>query len=82
MNDNSKINGKGILIYSAGYLVIGYFNDGDHAPGNFVGIWNGGGVLQVAELYNTANGVVKLRGIGYFPDGTYEEYDEWVIILT
>ena len=47
----NNLHGKGIYIDYSGYVGIGYFDNGDDAPGNYIIIQRDGNNLDVGELY-------------------------------
>ena len=77
--DSNKPHGRGILIDSDGDIRIGYFNNGDDAPGNYLTILSDGDV-DVGECY-LKGGESCYRGTFYHTDGTSEEFDWWLTII-
>ena len=73
MNSYNKLHGRGIRITPDGFIVIGYWNDGDGAPGNNLYIYSWGDV-QVGEFY-LKKGERWERGTQYNTNGTTEKYD-------
>ena len=49
-NENNNLHGRGIAIYSFGYISIRYYNNGLCAPGNYITI-SSGGMFRVGEWY-------------------------------
>ncbi len=50
LNLLGKLHGRGIKISSGGAIYIGYWNNGEHAPGNVIEIWSGSDVY-VGKVY-------------------------------
>ena len=72
-NELNSLNYREIRIYPRGYIKIGYFNNGESAPGNFIRIWNDGDV-NVGEFY-MKNGMIRYRYTEYRTDGTTRKHD-------
>ncbi len=73
MNANNNLHGRGICIYPDGYIHIGYWNNGDLAPGKYIHIFSKG-KFDVGELY-LKDGKSCWRGTNYKVDGTSKKYD-------
>ncbi len=71
-NSENKLHGRGIKIYSFGRIHIGYWNNGEHAPGNFIWI-DSDGEYRVGEMY-FKDGKMCWRGTVYKEDGTSQKY--------
>ena len=72
-NEANELHGKGIEINSFnGSIHIGYYNNGDDAPGNFIYIYYDGDV-NVGEWY-MKDGKKCYRGTEYRTDGTTKEF--------
>ena len=50
LNIDNKLHGKGIYIYSNGYIRIQYFNNGHDAIGKYIQIWDDGRFF-LGEIY-------------------------------
>ncbi len=73
-NEANKVHGRGIRIFSDGTIRIGYYNNGERAPGtNYISIW-GSGRLEVGECYLDEDGERCYRGTRYKTDGTSIEF--------
>ena len=66
-------HGRGINISSYGNICIGYWQNDDRAPGNYIEI-DSDGEFRVGECY-MQNGNIKVRGTEYKTDGTSKKYD-------
>ena len=71
----NKLQGKGIEIYSHGYMLIGYRDKYWYAPGNFITIQDSGD-FHVGERYLKEDGQLCARGTIYKTDGTIKEFDD------
>ena len=49
-NENNNLFGRGIVIYLCGDIFIGYFENGQFAPGNYTHFDNGG-MFEMGEWY-------------------------------
>ena len=67
-NEHNKLHGKGVYINSSGNITIGYFDDGDDAPGNNIIIKNDGEFYLGETFFK--DGRIGLRGTIYCTDGT------------
>ena len=50
LNSLNKPHGRSISIFSAGFISIGYWNDGVPVPGNYLWIYKNGD-FRVGEIY-------------------------------
>ncbi len=74
MNANNKLHGRGIRIWGDGGIHIGYWNDGDRAPGNYIKIYWDGKNFDVAECYLKED-TKRYRGTSYNVNGTTEKFE-------
>ncbi len=51
VNENNRMNGRGIDIYNDDRISIGYFEDGSKSTGNYIIIYSSG-KFDVGEIYN------------------------------
>ena len=71
-NQEGKLHGKGIRIDKCGDIFIGYFNDGDDAPGSLMEIREDGSFfLGDWEIDEEGQNLV---GTLYKTDGTIEQF--------
>ena len=68
----TNFEGRGLHFMSK-IIVIGYWSDGDQAPGNYIGMGSDG-QFWVGEIYIDSNGNQAARGTNYKPNGTSNEY--------
>jgi hypothetical protein len=50
MTNNKVLNGRGLRVYDAGVIYVGYHNNGERAPGFYANIY-GSGKYHVGENY-------------------------------
>ncbi len=72
-NSNNNLHGRGIYIHSSGFIYIGYWNNGEFAPGSYIHIFSDG-EFRVGESYLKA-GKKWNKYTRYRTNGTTEEYD-------
>ena len=70
----NRINGPGIQ-FRDNNINIGYFKNGDLAPGNHIYIIGDGETFKVSQCYIDKKGETNWKGTEYFPDGTSNEYE-------
>ncbi len=73
INEDNKLEGRGIKIWNDGFIGIGYYEDGWPSTGNFIIIYRDGN-FQVGEVY-MREGSRCSRGTWYLTDGTEEQFD-------
>ncbi len=71
LNENNRMQGRGIEIGNYGVITIGYFEDGDYT-GNYIRIFSSGN-FRVGEKY-IEDGWRKISGTKYNEDGTEEQF--------
>ena len=67
-------HGRGIRITPGGYIHIGYFNNGVHAPGYYITIYSDGR-FDVGKMY-LKDGQLRDRGTRYYGNGVVEKFDD------
>ena len=73
LNEKNIPHGRGIYIFSSGRVYIGYFNNGDDAPGNFINI-SDNSEFEVSKRYLDEDGRLRLRGTTYDADGLRNKF--------
>ncbi len=73
VNEDNRLHGRGIDIWSSGAICIGYFENDLQSTGNYIVILNYGR-FDVGEKYKKEGGRGN-RGTQYNTDGTEEKYD-------
>jgi len=68
-NSNNKLHGRGIWINEYGLVNVGYFNDGEIAPGNYI-YFSSNGKFRVGQCYLGKKGEREWMYTEYFTDGT------------
>ena len=75
-NSSNNLHGRGICIWSSGVIFIGYYDDGEQAPGDYI-IIESEGMFIVGTCY-LKDGGKRCKGTHYNTDGSTEEFDDWV----
>ena len=70
--ENNSLQGRGIEIHSNGIITIGYFHNGDDAPGRYITI-NSWGEIEVGYRY-MRNGRLCKGGTDYKLNGAAKRF--------
>ncbi len=72
-NEENNLHGRGIIILPNCHIDIGFYNNSDYAPGNYIEIFSDGDV-DVGEIY-LKDGKRWNKCTRYFSDGKTKESD-------
>jgi hypothetical protein len=72
LNENNRMQGRGIKIGNYGVIDIGYYENDDWSTGNYITIWKDG-EFWVGEKY-IEDGWIKSRYTWYYTNGTEKKF--------
>ncbi len=73
VNEDNRLQGRGIEIYTNGLIYIGYWQNGSLSTGNYITI-SKDGWFKVGEEY-FKDGKRRDRGTWYYTDGKEKHYE-------